>query len=473
MLSITPLLDKGSALPVYMQLYNYIKDQIQSRSLTEGSTLPSIRGLAQHLSLSKNTIEAAYQQLMMEGYIESKERSGYVVMPITALLPFPYADEAEPVTEPSHPVPEKHSPAPMIDFRYGDIDAERFPVDLWRRCLSDSLADPAGGLLGYAHPQGLRRLRDELAAYVYESRGVRCTADQIIVCAGTQQAVSMLCQLLQLRKKTVAMENPGYNGVRTIFRNHGCGIAPIPLQQDGIDIEKLYDSGAFAAYVTPSHQFPLGMVLPIQKRLALLQWANDQDGIIIEDDYDSEFKYDGYPIPSLKALDAGDRVIYMGTLSKSFLPAARLSYLVLPKKWIELVQPELQLYSQPVSPIIQQAIVLFISRGHFARHVRRMRRLYQSKRKALVASIKEHMGDKAEIFGDKSGLHLIVSIAGHRDADLAKLAEAHGCRVYSPAAHWDDPAQCPSSYVMLGFGGLDEAAIRDGIVKLSRAWLAR
>jgi GntR family transcriptional regulator/MocR family aminotransferase len=266
------------------------------------------------------------------------------------------------------------------------------------------------------------------------------------------------------------MEDPGYDGVKTIFRNHGCTLTPIPLEQDGLSIDHLLESAAKAVYVTPSHQFPLGMVLPIQKRSRLLQWASERDAIIIEDDYDSEFRYYGQPIPSLKAMDSANRVIYMGTLSKSFLPAARLSYIVLPKALMDSILPRLMSYNQPVSPIIQQAVMLFMSSGHFTKHIRRMRRMYQSKHKTVTSSIAKRMGERVEVIGDMSGLHLLLHVKGRDSGELIQLAEQSNCRVYSPQRHWDNPVQCPPGYIMLGFGGLEETEIEEGISLLSEAW---
>ncbi|MGM0879600.1 MAG: PLP-dependent aminotransferase family protein [Bacillota bacterium] len=467
MLAIMPLLEKRSSTPLYMQLYKYIRDQIEAGALKQGECLPSIRQLALHLDLSKNTIEAAYQQLLAEGYVESKARNGFTILPIEELVR-PSIAAAESIT--NNFVSNINGQPVPYDFRYGDMELTRFPYEIWKGCLVDAVSEKSNEVLGYGHPLGNHRLRSEIAKYIYESRGVICEPDQMIICAGTQQAVSLLCQLLPLNKIQIGMEDPGYDGVKTIFRNHGCTFTPIPLEHDGLSIDHLLESAAKAVYVTPSHQFPLGMVLPVQKRIRLLQWASDRDAIIFEDDYDSEFRYYGQPIPSLKALDSAERVIYMGTLSKSFLPAARLSYLVLPKALMDSVQPELMEYNQPVSPIIQQAVMLFMSRGHFTKHIRRMRRMYQSKHKTLTSSIAKRMGERVEVIGDMSGLHLLLYVKGRDSGELIQLAEQSKCRVYSPQKHWNDPLQCPSGYIMLGFGGLEESEIEEGISLLSAAW---
>lgn len=473
MLAISPVLQKQSTQPIYLQLYRYIREQIEAGALAEGIQLPSIRQLAIHLGVSKNTVEAAYQQLVSEGYVDSKERGGYKVLPFEELLwpppESPKTGQAHIKPEAAEPLIRREKPV-RFDFQYGGMEINRFPHEAWKSCLVGAVSERSGDVLGYGHHLGDAGLREEIAKYVYESRGVYCLPGQIVVCAGTQQTVGLLCQLLKLSGKSVAMEEPGYSGVKTVFRNYGCLLTPIPVEHDGISAEHLYASSADVVYVTPSHQFPIGMVLPVHKRTKLLQWAIDRSGIIMEDDYDSEFRYYGQPVPSLKALDTADRVIYMGTLSKSFLPSARLSYLVIPQSLMLSIQEELPEYSQSVSPIIQRAVMLFMKRGHFTRHIRKMRRIYQAKHKSLTSAIRRWMGERVDIIGDRSGLHLLLDVKGRRSEELLMLAERAACRVYSPAKHWNDSDECPPGYVMIGFGGLEESELEEGIRILSEAW---
>lgn len=477
MITLTPTLDKSSEQPLYLQLYAYIRGEIEAGTIPAGTKLPAILALSAHLKVSKNTVETAYQQLIAEGYAESRSRSGLYALQ-TEEPPFapPSGMRKLPQEESRADAPQPPaSPAAAgiaFDFRYGDVEMERFPMVAWRRCLLEALNVPnPRQVLDYGHPQGEAELRSEIASYLYQSRGVGCEANQIVICAGTQHSVSMLCQLIPLRGMRVALEDPGYNGVRTSLSGHGCELVHVPLDADGIQVDRLYDSDASAVYVTPSHQFPLGMVLPIQRRNKLLQWANERNGLIIEDDYDSEFRYVGQPIPALKALDHNDRVIYMGTLSKSFLPAARLSYVVLPEPIAQSVRGKLEAYSQPVSPLIQQAMLRFMREGHFGRHVRKMRRLYQLKHRALLAALHRHMGERIEIIGQKAGLHLLIDVkANIPSSELIELALKKGIRVYSPAVQWSSPSQCPQSYIMLGFGGLNERTIDEGVSRLAGAW---
>ncbi len=467
MLEITPWLNRDKGKSLYAELYRYIKGEIESGSMDAHARLPSIRLLAQHLTLSKNTVEAAYQQLVLEGYVESRLRSGYYVLPV---------DDVGAI--PTIRVPLKvHAPVEgaviRFDFAYGDIEIDRFPMRLWGSCLADTLYENPHEVLGYGNKQGDFQLRSEIAKYVFQSRGVVCHPDQIIISSGTQQSIGLLCQLLQLRGKRIGIENPGYHGVRSVFGNHGCMITPISLEQDGLCIDELNTSEASevkAVYVTPSHQFPMGMILPIQKRIQLLRWAEDNQALIIEDDYDSEFRYSGQPIPALKALDTGDRVVYLGTFSKSFLPAARLSYMILPASTMEQVHGRLQSYNQSVSAIIQKAVYLFMERGYFSRHIRKMRRIYQSKHSALIRAIIQLMGHRVDVIGHKSGLHILLDVKGRDSEQLIEQARQQGIQLYSPKDQWLDPQTCPKSYVMLGFGGIHELSMEKAIQILSRAW---
>lgn len=469
MIELSPSLDCHGRLPLYLQLYGYVRSEIEAGTIRAGAKLPAIRSLAAHLKVSKNTVETAYQQLIAEGYAESRSRSGLYTLAIEEPVSAPHSQPQAA----SPKLPPLSSQAAKVDYdmRYGDIETERFPMTAWKKCLQAVLDEAPRLALGYGHPQGEEALRAELAAYLYQSRGVSCDAKQIVVCAGTQHAISMLCQLVPLRNARIAMEDPGYNGVRTALVGHGCEIVPIPLDEDGLLVDRLAGANPSAVYITPSHQFPLGMVMPIQRRNRLLQWASDNDAFIIEDDYDGEYRYVGQPIPALKSLDRGDRVIYLGTLSKSFLPAARLSYVVLPESIASLVREKLQHYSQAASPLIQLAMLQFMREGHFGRHVRRMKRLYQTKHRALLTALQRHLGDLVDVIGQKAGLHLLIDVKTDASTgELINLALKEGVRVYSPAAHWLKPEQCPPNRLMLGFGGLHEQAFDGAVRRLRAAW---
>ncbi|CAH0344946.1 PLP-dependent aminotransferase family protein [Bacillus sp. CECT 9360] len=466
MIELTPFLNKRLNVPLYVQLYNYIKSEIEAGEIPEGSSLPSIRYLSEHLRISKNTIENAYQQLVAEGYVESKPRSGLKVLPMEKTLTSRQNIKNTMRIE-SDFVRGRMYP---YDFKYGDVDSHHFPLKKWKRCLQDSLEGPDAGLYVYGDEQGDKSLRKEIASYLFQARGVTCSPEQIVICAGTQHAISLICQLLSLHGKSVAFENPGYDGVRSVFENHGCHISAISLESDGLDLNRLEESRENLVYITPSHQFPYGMVLPIQKRQKLLDWAHKNKSYIIEDDYDSEFRYQGQPIPSLKALDTKENVIYLGTFSKSFLPAARLSYMVVPSRLVKEFKQKLN-YNQSAPLITQRAMSLFMKDGSFERHVRKMKKVYHGKHNALLHAIETHLSDNVEVIGSKAGLHILLRV-NHRDSsqELVRKAGEYGVKVYSPEKYWLDKEQSPSSLIMLGFGGMTEEQIEAGICLLKKAW---
>lgn len=453
----TPFLQKELPEPLYSQLYHWIKKEIEEGRLLPGTKMPSIRQLTNILKISRNTIEAAYQQLQAEGYLESVPKSGIWVAEIEKLSWHPIAVE--------HPIIPEYEPfnKGIVDFKYGNVDLEKFPLKRWKKCLADVVEPQSNWLFQYGKNQGEPALRREISKYLLQSRGVRATPDQILVTAGTQASIALLCQLLALREEIVAMEEPGYSGVRLVFEDQGCDIEPVPVEKDGLSVEHIQLSRARAVYVTPSHQFPFGMVLSIAKRMRLLKWAYQTGGYIIEDDYDGEFRYRGQPIPSLKSLDEEERVIYLGTFSKSFLPSARLSYMVLPPSLMSQYLIKLADYNNSVSPMIQRALALFMQSGEFERHIRRMRKVYQRKHQILLTSIDQYLDNRVEIVGEKSGLHILLKLKGIAASDLIERGLVKGVKVYSPARFWLYPNSETTSYLMLGFGGLSVAEIEKGV----------
>ncbi|MFJ7929556.1 PLP-dependent aminotransferase family protein [Peribacillus sp. NPDC096448] len=468
MLEFIPLLDKHSSVPIYVQLYQYIKQKIEDGDIPEGALLPSIRYLSGQLKISKNTVDGAYQQLLAEGYVASKARVGLVVLPLE-----------QPVLSPSLQEIKYKSKVPMdnkeetfeYDFKYGDIDVNFFPIQIWKRCLTQALTDELEQLLSPGERQGYVGLREELANYLFQSRGVVCSEEQIVICSGTQHAISLILQLLSKNgERSVAMENPSYDGAKSVFNNHGWSIKPIRLEKDGIDIEQLKKVEAKVAYITPSHQFPYGMVLSIQKRLLLLEWANQNGSFIIEDDYDSEFRYQGQPIPSLKALDAKENVIYLGTFSKSFSPAVRVSYIVLPQRLMDAYNHMYGNYYQSVPSIVQKGLYILMNEGHFTSHIRKMRKVYENKHKTLVDALNKYMGNHIEIIGQKAGLHLLVNVKYRSTEELVKEAKKVGVRVYDPTLYALNDSEVNSSLIMMGFGGVSEEKIDKGVQLLNKAW---
>lgn len=463
--NLTPFIKKDGSISLYLQLYHYFRDEIEHGRLKVGIKLPSIRQLSQTLNISRNTVETAYQQLVAEGYVESKEKSGLYVLEIDD-----FRKEQSKMPKDAPKTTLRPDPRHVIDFQYGDIELDRFPLKVWKKCVVEAMENPIQEVFSYGEKQGHFGLRSEIAGYLHQARGISCSADQIILSAGTQTAISLLCQLLGLTNKEVAMENPGYDGVRFVFESHQCTLVPISIESDGINLDELEESSAKCTYVTPSHQFPLGMILPIQKRIKLLQWAVRNQSYIIEDDYDGEFRYQGQPIPSLKSLDTNDNVIYLGTFSKAFLPAARVSYMVLPVALIKRFHSEFFFFNQTVSPLIQEALNRFMMEGHFSRHIRKMRKIYQGKQKAILEAIKLFFGDHVRVIGQKAGLHILVEFKGIDSRELVSKAKELGVTIYLTEKYWMKNPSYSSQPIILGYGGLKEEAIHIGIQKLACAF---
>lgn len=464
-MDICPRLESQSQVPLYLQLYQYFKEGIQTGDIPAFKRLPSIRELANDLHISKTTIQMAYQQLLAEGYIESRERSGYFVVEIERdpfgdfpNVPRPSADDM------SHTLTSEC----LIDFYLSGIDTAYFPIQKWKACVNQSLSEE---ILTYGDKQGEPALRLEISQYLRRSRAVNCTADQIVIGSGTQTVMKLLSQLIGLNGQKIAMEDPGYGGVHHVFQGLGFEVVPVKLKDDGIHLEELETSGAEIVYITPSHQYPLGMVMPISKRVQLLRWAEENGGLIIEDDYDGEFRYHGKPIPSLQGLDAHGHVVYAGTFSKSLMPAIRMSYLVLPESLLKVYRENISQYDQTASRLHQAALQLFMENGEWERHIRRMRKIYQKKHDLLLETIKSVIGDHAKITGQNAGLHIAIQVNSEKSADeLVSIAGQSGVKVYSTSAQWISKQKDDSSVILLGFGGLSEKQIVEGVEILHEVW---
>ncbi|WP_411503230.1 PLP-dependent aminotransferase family protein [Brevibacillus centrosporus] len=478
MLDISPHLVEGSEA-LYLQLYRYFCGEIQSRRLPSGTRLPSVRALSHHLRVSKTTVETAYHQLLAEGYLESRERSGFYVVdvgwdgsvsagPQSSRQPVQTGNMEEPV--PLTTVRGVHA-AIRYDFHQAQVDAEHFPFELWRRYANQCMQRENHSVLYYGDRQGELALREEIARYLGQARGVQATAEQVVLGAGTQVMITLLGLMFGLRGQAVAMENPGYNGVRAVFQQLGFEVLPIPLEEDGIDVELLEKSGARLVYITPSHQDPTGIVMPYAKRLRLLQWADRTGGYIMEDDYDGEFRYSGRPIPSLQGLDTGGRVIYLGTFSKALLPTIRISYMVLPNSLLPIFHERLIEFDQTASRIHQETLALFMKHGDWVRHIRKMRTLYRKKHEALLRVLQEEMGPSIRITGQDAGMSVTVEVQSmYSSKELSDLAEKAGIRVH-PACHkWIKALENRLPSFQFGFGGQSIEDIESGIRLLADVW---
>ena len=465
MLELTPNLNTQSKIALYVQLYEYIKKEIKDGTIPAFTKLPAKRKLAIYLQVSKNTVEAAYEQLLAEGYIESASRKGYFVCKVEQMID---VEGSEAKVEEVSFREENYT----FDFTQTGVDTNTFPFTTYRKLINDVWQPHNNELLFLGHPQGELSLREEIANYLYESRGVRCSASQIVLGAGTQILVKLLFQLL--KGSNYAVENPGYHRKMVVFEQGKEKVQMLSLDRDGICMADLENSNANVVLVTPSHQFPYGMIMPITRRTQLLQWAKKaKDRYIIEDDYDSEFRYSGKPIPALQGLDTEGKVIYMGTLSKALLPSLRMSYMVLPKKLIKKYQQQYLFYTQSVSRIDQEVIRKFLNEGYWEKHIHKMRVVYRKKRDRLVFEIEKYFSNCVEVIGEDSGLHILLKVHnGMREEELIQEAAKYSIKIYPVSTYYKD-GTAPENVVLLGFAILSEEEIAKAIQLLHKAWYTR
>lgn len=471
--------DNGKCL--YQQIYEYIRQEILEGKLLMGEKLPSTRSLAEYLQISRSTVDCAYSQLLSEGYIEARPCKGYFVCPVEEL--FRLAESREESTVPDQGYGEgplngtgckeksSEGTGEGIDFSPHKIDMGSFPFGVWKRITRNVLSCGDSDLFSLGDPQGDYDLRVTIGRYLHSSRGVSCRPEQIIVGAGNDYLLMLLEKLLG-RHKRMAMENPTYKRAYRIFESFAYRIITVEMDESGMLVPQLERTDAEAVYVMPSHQYPMGTVMPIGRRTELLKWANRTSGrYLIEDDYDSEFRYRGKPVPSLQSTDEFGRVIYMGTFSKAIAPAIRVSYMVLPQPLLEQYLQKCSFYSSTVSRIDQRILNEFIRDGYFERHLNKMRKIYRAKHELLLELLKPFHKDFA-ISGEHAGLHLLLTDQkGRTEEELIRRADACGVRVYglSESCIGEETKQRAAT-VILGYGGLDHKNIREGAVRLFKAW---
>ena len=419
--------DSQSGSPLYEQIYQYIKDEIRGKRLGAGSRLPSTRILAQNLKVSRSTTQMAYDQLVSEGYIEALPYRGYYV--------------------------------------------ESFPFNTWRKLSRNTLVDDNKEMFSTGNPQGELSLRTAVGEYLHSARGVDCSPDQILIGAGSEYLLMLLAQILGT-DMGIAMENPTYKQAYRVLQGEGYHVVPVGMDRYGMDVERLQASGAMIAYVMPSHQYPTGIVMPVKRRQELLAWAYSGQGrYLIEDDYDSEFRYKGKPIPALQGMDRGGRVIYMGTFSKSIAPAIRVGFMVLPEHLVKVYREKAGFYASTVSRIDQNILYQFITQGHYERHLNRMRAVYKAKHDVLLNGLRK-LEDRFVIRGEYAGLHVLLTYRwGGSEQQLTEQAATARVKVYGMSDCFIHSEQniYPST-VMLGYAKLSEAEIEKGARLLDQAW---
>ena len=467
-------IDSTSNMPIYQQIYEQLKEKIMAGTFKEGDRLTSTRVFAKNFCVARNTVENAYSQLCLEGYVLNKPGSGFIVQSMNDHL-LSSMHQNDLVNESQYADLERSSfedpEVYLYDFQYGNLDIP-FPYSLWRRFTTEVLLSfDAQRINSYNDKQGELDLRIEIMKYLQEARAVSCTPDQIVLCCGTQYALDVICKLFSDDGRKLAMEEPGYNGARTVFVNNGFEIVPIPIQSDGISISDLERSSVKLTYITPSHQFPTGVVMPIQNRLHLLHWATQQNGIIIEDDYDSELRYHARPIPSLQSLDTSGRVIYLGTFSKSLSPGLRMGYMILPKWLLPKYHTMFAWYSSSIPWLEQKIVSLYMAGGHWERHIRKVCLYNKKKHDVMLKTITQLMGNKIIIQGNNAGLHILLQfVNGEKQNWLIDKAREYKVKVYPTSPFWHTKENASENTLLLGFSMLNEKEIVDGLTLLNKAW---
>lgn len=458
-------IDKNSKISLYKQLYMQLKEQILTGKLIAGQKLPATRELASDLMLGRNTVIAAYDQLQLEGFVKSVTGSGYYVEQID-LQNSIFLDMPSRIVSFSPSISTTHY---KYDFQYGDLDYNCYQTKTWRKCVLEAFDQIAlQSKISYTEHKGNLQLRKGLADYLHLSRGVKCTSDQIVITSGHQHSLEIIAHIFSNKDWHFAMENPGYNGTRIVFERNNHKIIPIPLESDGIMMSVLEDIHNALLYITPSHQFPMGSVLPITKRLSLLDWADQNNSYIIEDDYDSELRYNTLPIPSLQSIDHYNRTIYLGTFSKSLSPDLRIAFLVLPEPLMTLYNAKYQLANCSVPSFLQIALANFIGSGDYQKHINSLRAHYRKKNNLILTYLQKTFPPCVKIQGTSAGLHFILTLdtSLNQQELISRFAESQ-IHVYATDIYWINQPVCPKNQILIGFSSIPTTDIPESIEKLS------
>jgi GntR family transcriptional regulator/MocR family aminotransferase len=476
-------LEPRSKIPIYRQLYEWFRRAILEGQLRPGQRVPSTRSLAAELKVSRIPVSGAYEQLQAEGYFETFMGAGTCVagsIPDDAL---PSAIGKLPNT--SRQISKSKAPRRVSrrvalmrmpaqswsdnlgPFRVSLPALDYFPTGIWSKLVARYSRNPPAGIMAYHDAMGSWPFREVIAEYLGAFRGVRCEPSQILVTTGSQQGLQLSAHVLLDPHERVWIEEPGYHGARHALLSAGAQLVPVPIDHEGLNVSEgiCRCRNALAAYITPSHQYPLGVTMSASRRMLLLNWAVRSGAWIIEDDYDSEYRFGARPIASLQGADTDARVIYVGTFSKVMFPALRLGYIVVPKDLVSAFATARDATDVFSSTLYQAVMTDFIREGHFARHIRRMRTLYRQRRTTLVEAIRKHTGDKLEVIGAEAGMHLVALLPpGVSDAAVARKAAGMGISAMPLSSCYLKPPQ--RGGLILGYGGTEVRQIHDCLRKL-------
>ena len=481
-MDVAIVLDHQAETPLHQQLYAELRQAILSGRLLPRQKLPSTRSIAQSLGVSRTTVTQSYERLQSEGYLETTVGSGTYVcaqLPddLMQSISIPAPLRSQPLTVPlsrygatlaQTPFTLQPEPDLPISFRYGRPALSAFPLKLWRKLLSRRCcAEPSW--LDYATDfQGYFPLRQTLAQYLCRSRAVQCQPEQIVITNGTQQGLNLILRLLSEAGDAIAIENPGYLSARRIFQSHGARLIPIPVDASGLVVKQLVHPAIRLVYITPSHQFPTGATLSLPRRLELLTWVQQSGALILEDDYDSEYRYGDRPIPALQGLDQNDSVLYLGTFSKVLFPALRIGYLVLPPNLVALFAQAKWLHDRQLPMLEQQVLTDFIAEGYLESHIRKMRSRYERCRQMLVQELNAQFGGQVTLFGEKAGIHLMVRLdTPLSDEEIIAQAAKVGVGLMSARSQYLGLGG--DSEFIFGYGELNETQIQIGVQRLAQA----
>ncbi|TDV34522.1 PLP-dependent aminotransferase family protein [Actinophytocola oryzae] len=455
------------------RIYRQLHEAVLDGRLRSGERLPPTRELARRLAVSRNTVALAYERLTAEGFLVGRVGAGtFVCATPPAPNTLPAAGE---VMVPPRPVWQELATDDRVakdtlpyDFSVGVPDARRFPIETWRRQVTRQLRDLPPADASYGDPAGHPALREEIARHIGLARSVRVPPAQVLVTNGAQQALDLIARVLVEPGTRVAVEEPGYPPARELFTSFGAVVAGVPVDDEGIDVRAI-PAGTRLVYTTPSHQFPLGPPMSLARRTALLAWARHAEAVVIEDDYDSEFRFADRPLEPLHSLDRGDRVLYVGSFSKSMLPMLRLGFLVAQPSLLPALVTAKRLTDRQTDGTTQGAMAGFMADGSFARHVRRATRDYSTRRTTILSVLRRDFADRLEVVPSTAGLHLATWVRGAVDVPaLVERAAAAGVRVEDMAGYFGFGAGRPG--LVIGYGGIAPDQIEEGLRLLGEAW---
>ena len=449
-------LDETAAEPLYQQLYRFFCSAITHGQITAGEHLPSIRRLAEDLNVSRTTVETAYQQLCVEGYLESRPQRGYYAL-------------ALPLTPQKSSAVQRVSPAaaaPKLRYRFStdSIDRRAFRVELWQKYIREVLSHQEI-ITAYGDHQGEPELRSALAEYSHSVRGVTASPERIVVGAGTQPLLFMLSGMLRRNDRMIGMESPGFVQAEQVFADCGLEICRLPGDESGIRLDALESSGVRIIYVNPTNRLGSGSPIPMTRRAELIEWAARRGAMILEDDYNGELRYSARPIPAMQSIGSGDNVVYLGTFSKVLLPSVRMGYLVLPPSLASVYQERSAAYNQTASRVEQLALARMIREGELEKQLRRLRKLYAAKGELLLCCLQKEFGSAIQITMQETALRVVVSPGIPADsAQLCALAAGQNVQVL-PFGENELPGR-----VLLGFSGIAQEDIPEAVHRISLAW---